>query len=91
MEAAVWDWADGDAEVKSRVLKSCARAGCDVRETRVTEFKRCGGCKEVVYCGQACQKADWPAHKTSASSLPLGLPSLVLNTSSSRSLLRHRR
>lgn len=66
MAPDVWAWADSDAEVKSYVLKRCARAGCDTREVRVAEFKRCGGCKEVVYCGQACQKEDWKAHKPSA-------------------------
>ncbi|EIW62110.1 uncharacterized protein TRAVEDRAFT_27483 [Trametes versicolor FP-101664 SS1] len=63
MAPDVWAWADSDAEVKSYVLKRCVRAGCDTREVRVAEFKRCGGCKEVVYCGQACQKEDWKAHK----------------------------
>lgn len=66
MAPDVWAWADSDAEVKSYVLKRCVRAGCDTREVRVAEFKRCGGCKEVVYCGQACQKEDWKAHKPSA-------------------------
>lgn len=65
MAPDVWAWADSDAEVKSYVLKRCVRAGCDTREVRVAEFKRCGGCKEVVYCGQACQKEDWKAHKPS--------------------------
>lgn len=30
-----------------------------------------GGCKEVVRCGQACQKEDWPAHKKSMCSTSL--------------------
>ena len=75
MAPDVWDWANGDAEVQSYVLKRCARDGCGTREVRASEFKRCSGCKEVVYCGPACQKQDWPAHRKSAHSfIPIGLP-----------------
>ncbi|KAI0676908.1 hypothetical protein C8Q78DRAFT_1086899 [Trametes maxima] len=63
MAPDVWEWANSDAEVKSYVLKKCSRAACNTREVRVAEFKRCGGCKEVVYCGQVCQKEDWKVHK----------------------------
>ncbi|CDO74022.1 hypothetical protein BN946_scf185043.g72 [Trametes cinnabarina] len=63
MAPDVWEWADSDAEVKTYVLKKCPRAGCNNRESRAAEFKRCAGCKEVVYCGQECQKADWKAHR----------------------------
>ncbi|KAI0663084.1 hypothetical protein C8Q70DRAFT_1042671 [Cubamyces menziesii] len=63
MAPDVWEWANSDAEVKSYVLKKCSRRGCNNREVRVAEFKRCAGCKEVVYCGQACQKEDWKSHK----------------------------
>ncbi|KAI0773887.1 hypothetical protein C8Q74DRAFT_1199891 [Fomes fomentarius] len=65
MSSHVWNWVNNDAEAKSYILKTCARQGCNTREVRAAEFKRCGGCKEVVYCGQACQKEDWPAHKKS--------------------------
>ncbi|KAI0637854.1 hypothetical protein C8Q77DRAFT_1047446 [Trametes polyzona] len=59
----VWEWADSDIEVKSYVLKKCSRVGCNNREVRVAEFKRCGGCKEAIYCGQTCQREDWKEHK----------------------------
>ena len=39
---------------------SCAR--CAVA---VPKPKRCGRCKKVVYCSQACQVKHWPAHKSS--------------------------
>ena len=29
-----------------------------------TPWPRCTRCKEVSYCSTACQKKDWPAHKT---------------------------
>ncbi len=25
--------------------------------------KRCGGCRNVVYCSVACQQSDWPRHR----------------------------
>jgi hypothetical protein len=28
-----------------------------------SKLKDCSGCKTVRYCGKACQKAHWPAHK----------------------------
>ncbi|GBE79251.1 hypothetical protein SCP_0204480 [Sparassis crispa] len=63
MEPCVWAWADGDAEAKACVLRKCSRPDCGRLEERVAEFKRCGGCKEAVYCGPECQKEDWKVHK----------------------------
>ena len=34
----------------------CAHCGADAE-------KLCAGCKKVTYCGTACQKAQWAAHK----------------------------
>ncbi|TFK93914.1 hypothetical protein K466DRAFT_580545 [Polyporus arcularius HHB13444] len=65
MASDVWEWVNNDAGAKSHILKTCSREGCHTREVRAAEFKRCGGCKEVVYCGAACQKEDWQAHKKS--------------------------
>ncbi|KAH9938435.1 uncharacterized protein B0H18DRAFT_967157 [Fomitopsis serialis] len=58
----VWAWADGD-EAKAYVRKTCSRAGCEQREERSVQFKRCSACKRVSYCSPQCQKSDWKAHK----------------------------
>ncbi|KAI0370234.1 hypothetical protein BV20DRAFT_1121480 [Pilatotrama ljubarskyi] len=62
-EPDVWAWINGNEDVMDSVTKTCARDGCDRRETRPLQFKECSGCKQVVYCGQGCQRADWPSHK----------------------------
>lgn len=37
---------------------------CGQVESELGEFKRCGGCKSVYYCGRKCQAQDWKAgHK----------------------------
>jgi len=37
---------------------------CGQAESELGEFKRCGGCKSVYYCGRKCQVQDWKAgHK----------------------------
>lgn len=65
MEEDVWNWADSQPDVKALVLKKCSRAGCENHESRVAQFKRCGSCHLVFYCGTECQKADWQTHKPS--------------------------
>jgi hypothetical protein len=37
-------------------------ANC-MRSRGESPFQRCGACKNVVYCGAACQRADWVKHK----------------------------
>ena len=32
-------------------------------EAAAPRGKLCSGCRLVRYCGAACQKADWPAHR----------------------------
>jgi len=45
---------------------ACARcAHCAAPDA----LERCAGCRVVVYCNLACQKAAWPAHKTSCKHL----------------------
>jgi hypothetical protein len=39
------------------VLRTCA--ACAAQERQPGEFKRCASCGVVVYCGRACQVADW--------------------------------
>jgi hypothetical protein len=36
----------------------CSNSGCDG-----VGLKKCTGCKEARYCGEACQLAHWPTHK----------------------------
>jgi ankyrin repeat protein len=36
----------------------CSNPGCSG-----AGIKKCTGCKQARYCGQACQLAHWPAHK----------------------------
>ncbi|KAG2487785.1 hypothetical protein HYH03_013629 [Edaphochlamys debaryana] len=39
---------------------------CDGCGKHVAAYKRCGQCRQRLYCGQACQAADWKAgHKLS--------------------------
>ena len=48
--------------MKARVeLQRCAV--CQAEEPAMDTFKKCRGCKAVVYCGKACQKKDWKTHK----------------------------
>jgi len=37
----------------------CAAPGCG----NMCGLKRCGGCRSVRYCGEACRNAHWPEHK----------------------------
>ena len=50
-------------EAAERGTHECALAGCASQEVHVSQFKRCGACKAVVYCCKEHQVADWPAHK----------------------------
>ena len=42
--------------------------GCGT--TDATQLKRCGRCRAVRYCGAACQRAAWPAHKLECAQAP---------------------
>jgi hypothetical protein len=36
---------------------------CDKVEPEKGKYQACGGCRVLFYCGHACQKAHWPAHR----------------------------
>ena len=42
-------------------LKECAH--CHLHEKARGDFRVCGGCKQVRYCGALCQREHWRAHK----------------------------
>jgi hypothetical protein len=42
---------------------SCAHCGAQ----GAVELKRCSRCKRAAYCGAACQKAGWKAHRKTCS------------------------
>jgi hypothetical protein len=44
-------------------LHTCERPDCPLKETQPREFKLCACCKDIKYCGQACQRLDWKRHK----------------------------
>ena len=65
--------------------RPCAHVRCTTllgaSEADAPRGKLCSGCRRVRYCGAACQKADWRAHRTACRELQrrkaddsLGLP-----------------
>jgi len=40
-----------------------SRACVTCKEAIAGKHSNCGGCKAIIYCGQECQKKDWPVHK----------------------------
>ena len=58
---------------RALATRACAHPGCTTvtgaSEAEQPLGKRCSGCRLVRYCGAACQKADWPAHKTACREL----------------------
>lgn len=46
---------------RSKKGLACANCGAGVREGM--RLDACSGCMAVHYCGQACQRSHWPAHK----------------------------
>lgn len=54
-----------ELEKKDNIRFECQPCkGCGKLESQPGDFKRCGGCKSVFYCGKKCQAVDWKAgHK----------------------------
>ena len=55
----------GEIEKKDNIRFECQPCqGCGTLEKQPGDFKRCGACKSVFYCGRKCQAQDWKAgHK----------------------------
>ena len=50
----------GEIEKKDNIRFECQPCqGCGTLETQPGDFKRCGACKSVFYCGRKCQAQDW--------------------------------
>ncbi|XP_065067751.1 zinc finger MYND domain-containing protein 19-like isoform X2 [Rhopilema esculentum] len=41
----------------------CHYTPCCRIERELNDFRICGRCKQVRYCGPSCQEKDWPTHK----------------------------
>ena len=56
---------DNEIIVKMENLRRASSESlCNACKKWCEASKRCGRCKAVVYCGEACQKKDWPVHKS---------------------------
>jgi hypothetical protein len=53
----------GPATRAVRVVRACANCGVTTKVMEQGKLMECSSCRSVRYCGRACQKADWPAHK----------------------------
>jgi hypothetical protein len=73
------------AGLQDAALNRCANVACESLGTN-----QCSGCLLVSYCGAACQRANWKAHKTAcraaalAGTVVLRIPPTSTNRSFSR-------
>ena len=51
------------ADAERLGLRRCALASCGATEAHALHFKRCTGCRAVVYCCREHQVEGWPGHK----------------------------
>jgi MYND finger len=58
-----------DVSLAGKVVRSRTLSCCAACNAFLDSPKRCGACDRVVYCGKACQRADWPTHKALCRSL----------------------
>ena len=74
--------AEGDAALQAQLgvditkalaTRPCAHPCCTTivgpREADTPRGQQCSGCQRSRYCGPACQKADWPAHRAACREL----------------------
>ncbi|KAL0062225.1 hypothetical protein AAF712_010907 [Marasmius tenuissimus] len=56
------------------LLELCSNPQCHRSPTKWSDFGTCGGCREVLYCSEACQSAHWKtsedSHRKSCSRRP---------------------
>ena len=58
---------------REKFCRTADCGACGASETEPLEFKKCGGCKLVVYCSENCQKQDWENHAKFCKKLHLKL------------------
>ncbi len=59
----------GPRRRSSSKVWACAGCGITAEVLAHGKLKECSTCRSVRYCGRACQKADWPAHKATCKRL----------------------
>ncbi|TBU48307.1 hypothetical protein BD309DRAFT_949805 [Dichomitus squalens] len=42
---------------------ACGNYNCLKLQNLLSSLSKCSACKAILYCSQACQKADWKRHK----------------------------
>ena len=57
-------------------LRACSL--CGAQEPFPHKFRRCGRCKSVRYCGEACQRRAWKEHKLVCGKVPEDMASVVV-------------
>jgi hypothetical protein len=71
--AGAYRYVVGDASAH-RAGQRCAKCfavgrGADSAPRDAPKLKRCSRCGGAYYCSAACQRADWPAHKSSCAAM----------------------
>jgi hypothetical protein len=53
----------------ARTARVCSECGITADMVLSGKLQECGGCGTARYCGTACQRAHWPAHKPTCKEL----------------------